>query len=238
MKTPFLVFWLTLILAPALSEVHAQGLDHSAWDKLLKKYVSEEGFVDYKGFQKSRSELDDYLSYLGDNEPASADSRYEQLAFYINLYNAATVQLILDKYPLKSIKDIKNPWGRKRIRLGTDSISLNKIEHSILRNMNEPRIHFAINCASISCPKLLNRAFTAAGMELDLQLVTMDFVNDESRNRLTPEEVYLSAIFKWYRGDFMQKRSLISFLQPYTEVRLRETTGISYLPYDWSLNEK
>ncbi len=216
----------------------AQGLDHSAWDKLLQDNVSDKGLVDYPGFMKQKKELKAYLDYLGDHEPSASESQSEKLAFYINLYNAATVQLILDHYPLKSIKDIKNPWGRRRIRVGYDSISLNKIEHSILRNMNDPRIHFAINCASQSCPKLLNRAYKADAMELQLQLVTMDFINDESRNKITEDEVLLSAIFKWYRGDFMQKRSLISFLQPYTEISLGANTRISYLPYDWSLNEK
>lgn len=240
MHTSLLIFWLCTLagVTPSQEITQRPGLDHSAWDDLLQEYVSEEGFVDYKGFSSRKSDLEDYLEYLADREPGNEASHYEKLAFYINLYNASTVHLILENYPLRSIKDIRSPWGKNRIRLGKDSISLNKIEHGILRKMNEPRIHFAINCASISCPKLLNRAFTARSAELQLQQVTVDFINDESRNRLSEDELFLSAIFKWYRGDFMQKRSLVSYLQPYTAIRLREDARISYLPYDWRLNEK
>ncbi len=204
----------------------------------MQEHVTETGAVDYQGFLERKSDLEAYLDYLGDHKPGSEASRYEVLAFYINLYNAATVHLILEHYPLKSIKDIKNPWGESRIRLGGDQISLNKIEHGILRKMNEARIHFAINCASESCPKLRNRAFTAKGMELELQQAAMDFINDQSKNRISEDDLLLSAIFKWYRGDFMQKRSLVAYIQPFTKTEIRETARISYLPYDWSLNEK
>ena len=241
MHISLLLIWLSSIFGQPISPDNyqeGQALDHSAWTDLLQENVSEEGFVDYPGFMKRKEDLESYLNYLGNNEPSASQSKNERLAFYINLYNAATVQLILEYYPLKSIKDIDSPWGKKRIRLGNDSVSLSKIEFGILRKMNEPRIHFAINCASYSCPKLMNSAFTAQGMELQLQQATMSFINDESKNRLSEDELYLSPIFKWYRGDFMQKRSLISFIQPYTTIDLREDAKISYLSYDWSLNEK
>lgn len=241
MNTPVSLFWmiLALVFFPVSEQkASAQALDHSAWTALLAENVSEEGFVDYKGFMERKEELGSYLDYLGSNTPGQQSAFNERLAYYINLYNAATVYLILENYPLESIKDLRNPWGKKWIRLGNDSISLNTIEHGILRKMNEPRIHFAINCASLSCPKLMNRAFTANDMELQLRQVSMDFIKDENRNRISENELLLSAIFKWYRGDFMQKRSLISFIQPYTEVEISESARISYLPYDWSLNEK
>lgn len=204
----------------------------------MQEHVTEVGDVDYKAFLERKSDLEAYLDYLGNHKPDSEASRYEALAFYINLYNAATVHLILENYPLNSIKDIENPWGQRRIRLAGDKISLSKIEHGILRKMNEARIHFAINCASVSCPKLRNRAFTASGMELELQQAAMDFINDPSKNRVSEDDLQLSAIFKWYRGDFMQKRSLVAYIQPFTKTKIRETARISYLPYDWDLNEK
>ncbi len=240
MKFCSLFILFILAMTPAQSQKGKQGqpgLDHSAWDGLLQDYVTPEGKVDYPGFSERKAELEAYLRYLGDHKPGAGDSRNEVLAFYINLYNVATIHLILENYPLKSIRDLENPWGEKRIRLDGEKVSLNKIEHGILRKINEPRIHFAINCASVSCPKLRNRAFTAKGMELELQQAAMDFINDPGRNRITEDTLLLSAIFKWYRGDFMQKRSLVSYLQPFTRTKLKETAGISYLPYDWNLNE-
>ncbi|MBT8281450.1 MAG: DUF547 domain-containing protein [Muriicola sp.] len=241
MKITLIFLWAGLFFASPQSRNTLQSgdeLDHSAWTKLLQENVTKEGFVDYPGFMKKKAELEAYLNYLGNNEPSARESKSEKLAFYINLYNAATVHLILENYPLKSIKDIDNPWGEKRIRLGSDRVSLSKIEFGILRKMNEPRIHFAINCASYSCPKLMETAFTARGIELQLQQATMGFINDNSKNRISKEEVQLSPIFKWYRGDFTQNSSLIEYLQPFTRIDLQENTKLSYLPYDWSLNEK
>ena len=241
MNITLLVIWISTLFGTPQSFItfqESEGLDHSAWTLLLQENVTEDGFVDYPGFMKRKAELEKYLNYLGKNEPSARQSKNEKLAFYINLYNAATVHLILENYPLKSIKDIDNPWGKNRIRLGNDMVSLSKIEFGILRKMNEPRIHFAINCASYSCPKLMNKAYTSKGMELQLQQATMSFINDKTKNQISKKELNLSPIFKWYRGDFMQKRSLISFLQPYSTIDLQENTKLSYLPYDWSLNEK
>lgn len=241
MNITLFVIWISTLFGTTQSFITIQEseiLDHSAWTLLLKENVTEDGFVDYPGFMKRKAELEKYLNYLAKNEPSARQSKNEKLAFYINLYNAATVYLILENYPLKSIKDIDNPWGEKRIRLGNDMVSLSKIEFGILRKMNEPRIHFAINCASYSCPKLMNKAYTSKAMELQLQQATMSFINDKTKNQISKEELNLSPIFKWYRGDFMQKRSLISFIQPYTTIDLQENIKLSYLPYDWSLNEK
>jgi hypothetical protein len=238
MKNAIVLMVLALPLFSLSQPSKTAVLDHSSWTVLLQEYVSEEGYVDYRGFMDRKAELKEYLDYLGDHEPLAAQPLTERLAFYINLYNAATVQLILENYPLKSIKDIDSPWGKKRVRLGNDLVSLGKIEFGILRNTNEPRIHFAINCASFSCPKLLNRAYTARDMELQLQQATMNFINDETKNRITQKELSLSPIFKWYRGDFTHKSSLVEFIQPYSRVDLPNTIRISYLPYDWSLNEK
>ncbi|MCB0464964.1 MAG: DUF547 domain-containing protein, partial [Aequorivita sp.] len=137
----------------------AVNVDHSQWDKLLKKYVNNAGFLDYKGFKNDRQKLDDYLKMLSEKEPTNDWSVQELLAYYINLYNAATVKLIVENYPVKSIKDIDGAWTKGRVTVGNKELSLGGIENGILRKMNEPRIHFAVNCASISCPKLMNEAY-------------------------------------------------------------------------------
>ena len=204
---------------------------------MLIKHVNDKGDVDYKGFQNDASPLDDYLNHLAENRPEKNWAKNEKLAYYINLYNAATVKLILDNYPTKSIKDIKNPWGRNWVKMGDGLLSLGDIEHKILRKMNEPRIHFAINCASFSCPKLLNRAFTTAQLETQLHEATFDFVNDKTRNEITKEKMYLSNIFKWYKKDFTENGTLSDYIKPYTQIEINDNTDIGFLKYDWNLNE-
>ncbi|MFK7813026.1 MAG: DUF547 domain-containing protein [Maribacter sp.] len=210
---------------------------HSQWNSLLSKYVNDKGDVNYKAFQNDSAALNEYLNFLAENSPVKGWSKNEKLAYYINLYNAATVKLILDNYPTNSIKDIKNPWGKDWVKTGDGLISLGDIEHKILREMNEPRIHFAINCASYSCPKLLNKAFTASKMEAQLQSVTLDFINDKSRNIISKEKLQLSNIFKWYKKDFTENGSLADYIKPYTAIEIDADTNIDYLKYDWNLNE-
>lgn len=212
-------------------------IDHSQWDILLKKHVDDTGNVDYKGFAQDINALQDYLDYLAKNQPTDKAHKPEKLAYYINLYNAATVKLILDNYPTKSIKDIKNPWGKDIVQMGTEKISLGNLEHKILRKMDEPRIHFAINCASYSCPKLLNTAFTATNLEKLLEQTAKDFINDPKRNVLNKEKASLSEIFNWYKKDFTKNGSLIDYLNKYASQKLTSDTKISYLNYNWGLNE-
>ncbi|WKX77565.1 DUF547 domain-containing protein [Zobellia laminariae] len=175
---------------------------------------------------------------MGNTSPSDIWSKEEALAYYINLYNAATVQLILNNYPTKSIKDIKDPWGKEWVRIGSETFSLGDIEHKILRKMNEPRIHFAINCASFSCPKLLNEAYTSEKIEDQLQQASEDFVNDPTRNIISKEKLQLSNIFKWYKKDFTENGSLIDYIKTYSQKDIDPKADIKYVTYDWSLNEK
>lgn len=214
-----------------------QSSVHSEWNALLKKYVTDAGNVDYKSFGNEKSALNSYIEKLGNNAPADSWSKKERLAYYINLYNAATVKLILDNYPTKSIKDINKPWGTKWVHVGDTKYSLGNIEHKILRKMNEPRIHFAINCASYSCPKLLNVAFTADNMETLLQKATNEFINDTKRNKISTNKIQLSNIFKWYKKDFTGNETLIEYLNTYLTTKINNNADIDYLKYDWSLNE-
>ncbi|MCM4172050.1 DUF547 domain-containing protein [Arenibacter sp. TNZ] len=218
------------------TEIEVQ-LDHSDWDKLLKKHVDNDGNVDYRGFTKDITVLRTYLDYLSNNRPSDEAPKPEKLAYYINLYNAATVKLILDNFPTKSIKDIKNPWGKNIVKIGNEDISLGDLEHKILRKMDEPLIHFAINCASYSCPKLLNKAFNAVNLEKLLEQTAIDFINDPKRNLLTTEKASLSEIFNWYKKDFTEKGSLIEYINKYAIKKLTSNTKINYLNYNWALNE-
>lgn len=238
---------LALLLSPGSADIEGLGFghryipgikaDHSEWSALLSQYVNRKGQVNYRGFMKDSTALNDYLEHLGENAPAEDSGRNEKLAYYINLYNAATVKLILDHYPLKSIKDIKKPWDREWVKVGKATLSLGQIEHDILRKMKEPRIHFAINCASLSCPKLWNRAFTANELDEQLHMVTRGFVRDNTHNRISRDAVELSKIFKWYKGDFTEEGSLLEYIAPYTEIRPDHYARISYKDYNWSLNE-
>lgn len=211
--------------------------DHTAWNTLLQKHVDKKGNVNYSAFKKEESKLENYLNNLAENAPAKNWSKSETLAYYINLYNAGTVKLILNNYPTKSIKDIRKPWDIEWIKVAENTYSLGQIEHKILRKMGEPRIHFAINCASYSCPKLLNKAYTASNLNDELEKATVDFINDTTRNKISENELELSNIFKWYKSDFTENKTLIEYIQPYTKVKIDTKADVNYLVYDWSLNE-
>ena len=219
------------------SNTFALTTDHSDWDALLKKYVNDQGDVDYIAFAGEAQKIDAYLAMLAKNPIAEKASKNEKLAYYINLYNAGTIQLILENYPLKSIKDISKPWDKNRVTIGDDSYSLGDLEHNILRRMNEPRIHFAINCASYSCPRLLNEAFTASKMEAQLEESAVAFVNDPKRNKIASGSAQVSEIFKWFKKDFTSAVSLAEYINRYPEIKLVPKAKINYLDYDWSLNE-
>ncbi len=226
----------------ALSETLTESavtIDHSDWDKLLKAHVNTEGFVDYKSFQNDRKQLDAYLQKLGELEPDTNWSVQELLAYYINLYNAATVQLILDNYPTKSIKDIDKAFTKAFITIGNRTLSLGGIENGVLRKMEEPRIHFAINCASYSCPKLLAEAYTASKIDAQLEKATLGFINGD-KNEITKTSPKLSKIFDWYSSDFKVdgKKDLIAFINQYSNVEINPETNYTFKSYDWSLNDQ
>ena len=215
----------------------AIGVNHSKWSVLLKKHVSNKGIVNYKGFQKDAKELNSYLEILAKNTPQKSWSKNAVLAYWINVYNAFTVKLIVDNYPVKSIKDIPNPWSTNFIELGNKKYTLEQIENEILRKMNEPRIHFAINCASYSCPNLLNQAFNEATLDKQLTQVTKSFLADKSKNTITSDSIQISKIFDWFSADFITKGTVIDFLNQYTTVKINAKAKIIYKDYNWNLNE-
>lgn len=227
-------------------DTDSRPVTHEMWDALLKKHVRPDGFVDYKSFVRDSAELNRYLRVLETAHPNDKNwTRQEQMAYWINAYNAYTVQLIVRNYPVSSIKDIKkgvafvnSVWDMKFIKIQGFTYDLNNIEHNILRPVfKDARVHAAVNCASYSCPKLLNEAYTAARLEEQLETGMRNFVNDPLRNRITAEKAEISEIFKWFKGDFDRDGSLRDFLNKYAAVKLTDKTDISHIDYDWRLNE-
>jgi len=243
------------------------AFDHSSWNDLLQQNIhllngGQASQVDYQGFADDRTSLKSYLDSLAQVDQAVFDNwpKDDQLAFLINAYNAWTVEFILTKWPnLDSIKDLgsffSSPWSKAFIPLLGKTRSLDEIEHTLIRGSdryNDPRIHFAVNCASIGCPALANQAFQGDNVDSLLETQTELFLADRSRNRLNGDKVELSSIFKWYREDFEKGwkgyDSLEEFLVTYsaslsltpeavTQLNAKKL-DISFLGYDWDLNKK
>lgn len=242
------------------------GFNHSGWDMLLKKHVvsirdGQTTQVNYAGMATDRASLKTYLDATSAISRTTFDRwpKQEQLAFLINAYNAWTVELILSGYPgIESIKDLgslfSSPWSKAFIPLLGEMRTLDNIEHDLIRGSGryqEPRIHFAVNCASIGCPALRPEAFVAERLDAQLEQSTRFFISDQTRNRLEGDTLRLSRIFKWYRGDFEKgwrgASSLGQFLSlyrqslkldPNTAERLKtDAIEIEFLDYDWRLNK-
>lgn len=216
---------------------YPEKFNHNRWNTLLSKNVTKNGNVDYKAFKNNPLELQVYIDDLTHNLPTEDWDKNDKLAYWINAYNALTIDLIIRNYPTKSIKDIKDPWDQRLWKFGNKWQNLNDIEHKILRNMNEPRIHFAIVCASVSCPKLQNEAFTALNIEAQLVKATNEFLNDTSKNKLSEDRIQLSKLFKWFKKDFENSGSLIDFLNLYTDIKISSKAKKSFMDYNWNLND-
>lgn len=218
------------------AEIRSSIHEHTLWGSLLKKHVSGQGKVNYQGFKQDKQQLKTYLTFLEQNQPDPDATLNNQLAYWMNAYNAFTVKLIIDHFPVRSIKDIKDPWGQRFFQIGTKWYNLNDIEHKVLRKLGDPRIHFGINCASISCPKLLNKAFTANNVQAELESLAKDFINDPDQNQLTATQVKISKIFDWFAKDFKKEGDIISFLNGYADLKVDKDARIRYLDYNWNLN--
>jgi Protein of unknown function, DUF547 len=227
----------------------ASPVSHDIFDKLLKKYVSESGFVNYGGFKKEEKELKKYLDILSSNAPQKSWSTEDKLSFWINAYNAFTIQLILDHQDkgLKSIKDIgdkikipfvNTPWDIKFITIGGKKMDLNNIEHGIIRKQfKEPRIHFALVCAAVSCPALLNEAYDGSKLNEQLNRQGVVFFNDNQKNEVTKTTAKLSKIMDWYGGDF-KNGTIIEWVNKFVKNKANLNATITYKNYDWALNGK
>lgn len=248
MKGAFLIFALALILPGVFcaGECPAKGAaDNSLYAELLKRYVKD-GLVDYSGLKKDEEVLDRYLMVLEEVRP-EALLKESRFAFYVNAYNAWTIKLILTGYPgVESIKELgsflRSPWKKKICRIDGGLKSLDEIEHEILRkHFNDPRVHFAINCASRSCPPLRGEPYEGEILEAQLDDATRSFINDPEMNRIEGDTLHVSKIFDWFKEDFND--DIPRFFLPYAEGDLKKALDegrnrirVKYLDYDWSLN--
>lgn len=229
---------------------------HAALDALLRRHVHGPT-VDYVGLASERAGLQAYLSSLADVDPGDL-SRAQTLALWINAYNAATLELILDHYGrIDSIKDIPSGkrWKAERWRVAGRVVSLDAMEHEILRPLGEPRIHFAINCASRSCPDLRAEAYTASQLDAQLQDAAQRFLADDGKGLTvktestwlggTDHNVYVSKIFDWFEEDFERAAGdVVAYVLPLAPGperaylrRHRDDLDVESLDYDWSLND-
>jgi hypothetical protein len=221
------------------------AVDHSLYGELLAKH-GKNGVVDHEGFKKQEAKLDEYLAVL-ENTRVNELSRNEQFAFYVNAYNGWTIKLILGAYPdIDSIKDLgsifQSPWEKKIVRLNGKLLTPDDIEHEILRaQFKDPRVHFAVNCASKSCPPLISQPYRGSTLDNQLDDATRAFINDPARNYLKGNKLYVSRRFKWFSEDF--NAHVLGFFLKYAEgdfkKRLeaqKDKVKIVYLSYDWSLN--
>ncbi|MBI3376215.1 MAG: DUF547 domain-containing protein [Betaproteobacteria bacterium] len=268
---------IALLAAPAVSQSSAQGFDHShaTWDALVKKHVvlvqgGKASQLRYAEFAKDRTALKAYLDSLSAVNQAEfkAWNKPQQIAFLINAYNAFTVEKVLTRYPnLKSIRDFGsvfgNPWKDKFFKLFGQDAFLDQIEHETLRKpgvYDEPRVHFAVNCASVGCPMLREEAYVADRLELQLDQQTARFLSDRSRNRYSAGNARLevSEIFRWFKEDwssgyrgydgsgapvtsreqfFARHARLLTDNPEHQKIVAEGKAPIAHLDYDWSLND-
>lgn len=215
---------------------------HITFTNLLQKHVNSNGFVDYNSLKKNELQLDAYLTILERNIPNPNWSVDQKKAYLINTYNAYTLKLILINYPLESIRDIGNllqtPFNMKFIPFDGKMISLDDVEKGMLLKMGDPRVHFAVNCASKSCPKLQNKAFEAKTLNAQLENVTKEFILSDE-NKIQSNQLMLSKLFKWYASDFEHvSGSVQAFINKYTSVKIKPNASISYKDYSSALNGK
>lgn len=235
-----------------------ETIDHAAWDTFLKTYVVESddqiSRVKYSAVTVSdKKALAQYLQQL-QSMKVRAYGKDEQLAYWINLYNALTVKVVLDAYPVDSIRDINlggvfasGPWGEALLKIEGQELSLNNIEHGILRPIwKDARVHYAVNCASIGCPNLQMEAFTASNVERLLDVGAKQYINHARGVRFDKKgELHLSSIYKWFYGDFVGEayndKALIKHLSLFAEgevlLKLKKLKRVESYGYDWRLNE-
>ncbi len=231
-----------IILALAAFIIQISVAQTNELNTVLKTHVSSTGEVDYAAIKANPTHLNNYISYVKDVD-ISSWSANKKKAFWMNVYNAFTVKLIVEHYPLNSIMDIKdgdnNAWKIKFVHAAGRTLDLNDVEHEVLRkDFNDPRIHVGINCASFSCPPIPNYAFTESNVETKLEILMGDFINDPKRNTLDQSNPKLSKIFEWFKGDFTKSSTLTEYINRYAKTKIKPSANLGFLEYNWTLNKK
>jgi hypothetical protein len=227
-------------------------VSHQQWQDLLDAYLDADHESGINRFnyaavsEADRAILKKYLQYLQAQDPRKL-ALDEQLAYWINFYNSITVQVVLNKYPVESIRSIRflsspfGPWDKNLVKVQGQSLSLNDIEHGILRPIwKDPRIHFAVNCASLGCPNLVDEAFTASNVDELMDEAASDFINHPRGAKIQGNKVVLSSIFDWYGQDFGRNESeILSYLSSFFDKDVASLDGLRDIEYqyDWDLNK-
>ena len=249
------------------------GAAHRYWDKVLGNFVSDSGLVDYEALKQSASDLEKYYQYVSkyspDSHPDFFPTEKSRLAYWINAYNASAIKAVLHHYPIKRVTDIKPPFPFffltdkagfflfQRIEIGGRRMSLYGLENKIIRKrFSDPRVHFALNCASMGCPQLPKTPFSASLLDEQLDQEARAFVNNERNFNIDHQKqvFYLSSIFKWYQKDFVRwfnhrfpekKATLLNYIGLYLSSEKKEEVlkhspsyKIDFIPYDWRLNDR
>lgn len=218
----------------------AVAFDHADWDAVLRVRVNDLGEFDYSGLAQDRMRFDRYLKRLAatspDSDPAAFPTDEERIAYWINAYNALTVEGVLRAYPVRSVRKLDKFFKQPAYELGRRTVSLDDVEHEILRKrFSEPRIHFALVCASVSCPRLAPFAFTGAKLDDQLDSRARLFVSERRNVLVDSGAVTLSKIFDWFSGDFKPAGGVPAFITAHGGPNLAGKR-LRYRSYDWSLN--
>lgn len=239
---------------PARPVTAPETFDHSAFDVVLNAVVDERGFVDYAALVADPNALDAYLGRLAATDPANLPDD-DRLAFWLNVYNAYTLKLVADNYPIESLRDVvggvfiplvNTPFKVEFVVVGGETMTLDDVEHGTIRaEFDEPRIHFALVCAARSCPPLRAEAYVGDRLDAQLDEQARRFLTTPAKNRVPADEgtIELSKIFDWFGGDFgKDDAALQRFIAPYFEGEVREALEadgyeVNFLTYDWSLND-
>lgn len=227
-----------------LSYSQQKSLSHLQWQQFLDKFVNNDGRVNYAAIIKNPELLNNYLISLSNNPPAPDWNKNEQLAYWINAYNAFTIKLIIDHYPVKSIKDIKSgfksPWDIDFIVIKGKNFSLDQIENKILfKEFDDPRIHFTICKAAISSPQLSNMAFIPETLDSQLTQQTQKFINSNEHNYIPQDDnIDISEIFRIHRKHFVpEDQPIIDYINKYSVIKIEKNARVGYKKFNWSLNQ-
>lgn len=213
-------------------------IDYAIWDRLLKANIASNGDVNYKGFMKSKVMFDRFLNILSTTVIDNNWSTNDKIAYWINVYNAYTIKLIIDNYPVKSIKDIYSPWKLEFFKINNEPMSLGDVEHEILRKFGDPRIHFAINCASRSCPRIIQTTYRGRNLDRLLERQTIEYINNPDLNMVTDKSYKLSKLFSWFGKDFkMKDKTIVNFVNKFSDIKIVNQKNLGFIKYDWELNE-
>ncbi len=214
-------------------------VNYILWRFILNNALAEDGRVDYKWVEQNMREFEAFLRILSNTKIDDSWTKEERMAYWINVYNAYSIKYIMNFYPLASIKDTTKPWSTVFFEINGEEMSLGKVEHEILRKFGDARIHFAINCASSSCPPIANVPYTGDNLDKLLKRQTTAFINDSNRNIITGTEYKLSQLFRWFKKDFESDAgTIVNFINEYSTIKIESQVNNGFIKYDWNLNDK